>query len=617
MSQVMEHVTQLAEVIGPRPPATDAEANAADYIEGVFLARGLDVERQDFDAPRTYSWAVVVYSILTLAGGIVSIWWGWPALALSVIAAVLMWLDLDTRFSISRYLGKGPTQNIIARHVPRQRRGDRLRRVVIVAHYDSAKSSLAFGPGAVKSLALLIALMKVSAVATVVVIAVGLLPFAGAWKPWTGYAACAAAAYMLLPLIVSVHREFFGRATDGANDNASGVAALFGVMEATVPESDEPQSRQRPLRRDAETAFEAGVVPADAVLEYRSVSAAGPAAVPAPTFDGFGDVEWETGAMPPVRVPTESVTAATHDTPPVTGDWVEDAGAPLWDEPEAEASASRRDTRSTPRPAPSSVPARWDGRQRIERDEDDVARGQESFAFEPTVDGGEVEPPPEGEHASHGISSWLGIGRGFDVRKAGKKIGSWDNIEDDDEFGFKAGTAGERHVDHQGLTTDVAARIRKRVTENVDRALAEKEIWFVATGSDESGMWGMRALLNTYPEELADAFIINIDHVGSGSLAFVTEEGMGRTYRADRRLVAQAKRTAREQDMVVKGRSQRGLPTGVTPALARRFKAMTVSAFDINGRTPNWHWHTDTVESVSEATIKQAVTFVTGLVRDL
>ena len=44
MSGEMSHVIELAEGIGPRPATTDAEAKAADYIQGVFGARGLDVE---------------------------------------------------------------------------------------------------------------------------------------------------------------------------------------------------------------------------------------------------------------------------------------------------------------------------------------------------------------------------------------------------------------------------------------------------------------------------------------------------------------------------------------------------------------------------------------------
>ncbi len=160
MSQLTEHVRQLADVIGPRPATTDAEAQAAEYIEGVFRERGLEVERQEFECPRTYAWAYVVYHLMTLGAAVLSRWFGWPAFVLAVVSAVLLWFDLDTRWGLSNLMPKGPSQNIIARHIPKARRNERVRRVVVVAHYDSAKSSLAFSPGMVKNFSATFALLK-------------------------------------------------------------------------------------------------------------------------------------------------------------------------------------------------------------------------------------------------------------------------------------------------------------------------------------------------------------------------------------------------------------------------------------------------------------------------
>ncbi|MRS11845.1 MAG: hypothetical protein EG823_02080 [Actinobacteria bacterium] len=643
MPQVMEYVNQLASDVGPRPAATDAEATAADYIQDVFEARGLEVERQEFDCVRTTSWAYVTCHLLTFAGVALSFWLPIAGLVPAVLAAAALWLELDTRPGISRFLPKGPSQNIIARHVPRQRRGERLKRVVIVAHYDSARPSLAFSPKAVRRFGLLTALTKWTTLATPLVILVAAMPFASDWKPWTGYAALASAAWLVVPLLAAIHRELFMRATDGANCNASGVAAMFGVMEATVPEPDDVVFRDHPRRRSAEVAYDADIAPEDALLEYRPVGGEGePPAEQAP-LDGFGDIDWETGRLERVEQPehpaaepapllaTASETPAEQAVEPErpaavsSGDWAEDAGVgPLWEdasetaEPSAPTPSSWRELRrAAPQPAP--VPVRWEAPAMPEGGyEEDVAEGQERLELESgaePVQPGAEQRTSEEKQQSHGLSAWLGIGRGFDVRKAGKQIGSWDNIDEDDEFGFKAGTAGE--IPPEDESTDVAARIRRRVTESIDRALAEKEIWFVATGADEVGGQGMRALLGAYDEDLKDALIINIENVGTGSIAFVTDEGMLRTYRADRRLVTQAKRTARENELAVKGRSLRNFRTSATPALARRFKAITVMGFDINGRVPNWRWHTDTVENIAEKTIDQAVGFVTALLRDL
>ena len=176
-----------------------------------------------------------------------------------LLAAVLLTLELSRRPVLGRLMPKGPSQNIIARHIPRQRRGERLKRVVIVAHYDSPKPSLAFSPGAVRNRGALLAATMVMTALVPVVIGVAAMPFAAEWMPWTGFAALVAGAGLVVPMFIALHRELFMHATDGASGNASGVAAMLAVMEATVPEPDEAQPRERSYRRGVEAAYEAGV----------------------------------------------------------------------------------------------------------------------------------------------------------------------------------------------------------------------------------------------------------------------------------------------------------------------------------------------------------------------
>jgi len=73
----------------------------------------------------------------------------------------------------------------------------------------------------------------------------------------------------------------------------------------------------------------------------------------------------------------------------------------------------------------------------------------------------------------------------------------------------------------------------------------------------------------------------------------------------------------READLAVKGREYRGLSTDATPALVRGFRAMSVMAFDINGRLPNWHWTTDTADAVSESNLQTSVDLVTAIIKEL
>lgn len=621
MSQVMEHINRLADAIGPRPATTDAEAEAAEYIESVFRAHNLDVERQEFDSPRSDARAHIVYGVLIVAAAVLSVWWSLPALALGVVVAVLVWLDLGMRFSLARFLGQGPSQNIIARHVPRARRNERLQRVVIVAHYDTAKPSFLSSPGLVRHGALVVKLMQWAPVGLVVWLAFTSLPFAAAWKPWTGYLAILVAAFWLLPIAAGVQREILGHATDGANDNASGVAAMLAVMQATVPESAEGRT-YAPVRRGAEAVIEAGGLDDDIVLEYRPMtSAAGETQMLMP----LGDIDTEDDGWP-------SAEPAPAPRIPLDDGW-DDQG------PAGHAEPTPAYTAPADLSGPLDLGSGWD--------DIEPAAGQGSFDLEDAPEAVRVEEGPiadaeatppddtsyddwsregrtrsrkerrESDDEGHGLRDWLGIGRGFDVRRAGKQIGSWENLEnDDDEFGFKAGSAGG-DITGSLDPTELAARIRRQVTDGVDRALAEKEIWFVATGAGEPGGYGMRALLDAYGSDLRGAAIINIDTVGAGAISFITHEGVTRRLHADRRLVSQAKRTVREQGLSVRGRQRMGATGDAVVALAQGFRAMSVMAFDINDRLPNWHWHTDTVDAVSADTVEQAVDFVSALVRDL
>ncbi len=582
MSQATEHVHQLATVIGPRPATTDAEAEAAEYIESVFRSRGMEVERQEFDCPRTYGWAYALYHLLTVGAAVASGWefLRWPAFAVAALVAFLMWMDLDTRFGLSGWLPpKGPSQNVIARHVPRTRRGERAQRVVIVAHYDTAKASLAFAPSMVSNFATTFALMKWLTLAVPVFVLLGAVPFTAAWDPYFWYATIAVSAYLVVPLVINVHREVAMSAVDGANDNASGVAVMLGVMERIVPSPDDLGTTSfRPVTRGPEAAREADVVPEGAELQYA-----------------------------PAGVPED--------------DWARSSEEPEWAGAAVERSPAQRrlefetiefEAVGAQAPAPRAEAARP---ERFEGFEDEETREPERHRRAGLLGRFGKRRREETEE----LGGWLGIDEDFDVRDAGRKIGSWENFSDDDEddFGFKGGRAGGDPLGDPEFAATEASRIRRRVTESVDRALSDKEVWFVATGAEEAGTWGMRAFLDAYGPDLRGALIINLDNLGTGTLHMVTEEGMARRYRSDRRLVSAGKRVSRENDLLVRARPYVGLSTDATPALARGFRAMSVMAFDANGRLPNWHWNTDVEEHVDPANLELAERFVTETVREL
>lgn len=626
MGALISHVEHLSESIGPRPATTDAEERAARYIRDSFEARGMTAELQEFDSPRTYSWAYVIYHLLTIVGAVASRWTPWIGLVVGLVTAVAFWLDLDTRWGLASLGPKGPSQNVIARHVPHAGRGERVTKIVLVAHYDSARTSLAFSPGMVKNFAMTFGLMKACTFAVPVLIALRLLPYASRLEPWTWYVTLVPAAYLLVPLLINVHRELFMRYSPGANDNASGVAALLGLTERLVPESEVPQplTRSAAIRHTEREAIDADVVPEGSLLSYSPVSA------PTPPVDSWADedLSWDTGVVAgQTSLGLDSYAQAlkvkeeeTASAPDTEAEQVARLFGPA-------PVAARRIPGPDPDPefeVEFDEVAPWTPEPSLTEDTvpftpvgaSDAAAEREHARRRGLFGGARKEPGAE----RHGIREWLGLGHDFDAREQGRTIGSWDNFTDGDEeddSGWKGGSAGVESIADPDYAASIAARIRRRVTMNVDRELTEKEIWFVATGAEEVGTVGMQAFLKTYGHDLRDAAIINLDNIGAGALAYVTREGMARRYDSDRRLLSASRRAVREADLPVKGHEYRGLSTDATPALARGFHAMSVMAFDINGRLPHWHWTTDTVENVREANIETAVEFVTALIKEL
>ncbi len=605
MAELIEYARTLAEEIGPRPATTDSEHRAAEWLEKTFSARGLETEMQEFDAPHTYSWAFVIYHVLTMAAAFLAgfkPYLAWPAFALAAIVAFFVWSDLGTHFGLTRLMPKGPSQNVIARHVPRARRGETLRKIVIVAHYDSARSSLAFAPNMVGSFATTFGLLKWATFLTPVLILVMAVPFSAlaVLDPWLWYLTMLIAAYLLVPTVINIHRELFMPFVAGANDNASGVAALLGVMEQIVPAID-PASLSTgsfgAVRHSADAAYEAGVVPEGAELRYApATTEQEPAAIP----DDFPWVE-------PMTERPRGQAVLEFDTIDFAA---VDAASP----------------RPSARPSPAQRPV--DAASYEPKLEHGVLPPEIAGPAPGDEPGGPTHEKKKGFLAGLGrkrdrgqgeVKEWLGVDGEFDARKAGKEIGSWDNFdeeESEDGLGWKGGWAGDDPIGDPEFAASEAARIRRRVTESVDRELSEKEVWFVATGAEEVGTYGMQALLRDYGDELRDAFIINIDGCGAGQLYWASSEGMARRYRADRRLVGLARRVSRETDTLIKPREYRGLSTDASPALARGFHAMSIMAFASSGMPVNWHWNTDTVDSLDAELIEKTARFVTAMVRE-
>ncbi len=74
--------------------------------------------------------------------------------------------------------------------------------------------------------------------------------------------------------------------------------------------------------------------------------------------------------------------------------------------------------------------------------------------------------------------------------------------------------------------------------------LEQTDLWFVATGSKEAGLNGMRHFMSAHQFDPASTFFLNIDSVGAPRLHYVIAEGILSTLRSSRVLVSAAEQAA-------------------------------------------------------------------------
>lgn len=147
--------------------------------------------------------------------------------------------------------------------------------------------------------------------------------------------------------------------------------------------------------------------------------------------------------------------------------------------------------------------------------------------------------------------------------------------------------------------------------------LQTTELWAVATGCEEAGLYGMHALMKAHSFDRESTYFINLDNLGVGQVAYITAEGMLLAYPSDPTLVRLAEETVNEEGLDIRGRPFHTLTTDAVGPLVHGYKAMSIMAFDQQGVLPHWHWPTDTVENLEPTALENARRLLTGVVRRL
>jgi uncharacterized membrane protein YhaH (DUF805 family) len=216
-----------------RGPGTDAERRAAVHLERRLRDLGREAESEPTSVHPNYPLAHALHALIAIVGSVLSVTVPLAGAGLVLFAALSAFGDLTGSFYIVRRLtGRRASQNVTS-----VEDGDKPGVVILMAHYDAARSGALFTPRAVERRATLGKLLRRGLGpfepffwALLVVLACSVLRLVGI--DGTAFTVVQFIPTVVLiafvPLFVDI--ALSGVAT-GANHNASGVATVLRLAE--------------------------------------------------------------------------------------------------------------------------------------------------------------------------------------------------------------------------------------------------------------------------------------------------------------------------------------------------------------------------------------------------
>lgn len=203
------------------------------------------------------------------------------------------------------------------------------------------------------------------------------------------------------------------------------------------------------------------------------------------------------------------------------------------------------------------------------------------------------------------MSDWLGVDDGFDARKSGGEIGSWDNFDSDDD-GWKGGAAGSDDASD--------GELRDAITALGDDELLGHDIWFVATGASEFGNAGIKAFLETHRDKLRGVFLINLESVGAGNVSVVSTEGESRVLKGDRRIMNLVNRVSQDFHEGFGAVDLPFMDTDAHAAMEMSLRSLTIAGVD-GTRLACSHSEEDQPCNVDAGNVQAVADVVTEVIR--
>ena len=220
-------ITTLARDIGPRLPGTGKERRAVHYVMRRLREIGVPAALLPVKVPPSFAFIYVVLFCWIAVGVPVAALSPLIGFVISVLGLIILGLELFQQPIVSRLFATRRSNNVLG-IVPARINdeiGQPARRVILSAHIDTARSGLLWHRSLIRAFrALVITLLSASIIIPILLLASTFHRFSSIWQ-----VAWIPMIVLLLASILLIESEVRGTALAGANDNASGVAALLDV----------------------------------------------------------------------------------------------------------------------------------------------------------------------------------------------------------------------------------------------------------------------------------------------------------------------------------------------------------------------------------------------------
>lgn len=226
-ADVNPHVAALAEGIGPRPPGSAAEGQAATYLANALGEIGLPAARLRAHAPRLNGLQELAFTLASLVALLVTVLL--PPLGLLLLLGLigLMLADMYGKVRISDWVPAGQSVNILSIVPPNE---SEVRRLIVTATLDTGKVGLLSRKHWGFVYAWLHVVILVSQVLAIVISVLLLARGNDSLEPLFAIPGL----LLIVTLALLGEREQSGKHSPGAISNASGIAALIELAARTA-----------------------------------------------------------------------------------------------------------------------------------------------------------------------------------------------------------------------------------------------------------------------------------------------------------------------------------------------------------------------------------------------